>query len=741
MRYSAGCPEAGPKQPVLQAARIWFAPLSATDRPPSPLRFPPPSSRTVSWRLPLLAGAVLAGACTGAQAQDGSASALAPQPVSGDTLRSAQPQPAADLAQTGAAAGAEATSEDPAFSPNTQGKSFDIRIESPDDDIRKLLDRHLELKRYQKVSDLDDAELRQLLSNSETNIRQLLGTQGYFTPTIRQELQAPVAAGTAQAGGPLPEVVISVDPGPQTAVRQVDLHFAGAITDYPPALPQLGEIYNGWGLPLDDPFTQNAWSDAKTLALRGLQAERFPTARLADSQAVIDPDTSSASLRISYDSGPVYKYGPVQIKGAERYDRVIIERLTRVQPGADYRQRDMVDAQQRLLDSGYYTGAYVSVDTTPGSNPENAPVLVQVQEAKLQKLVFGLGFSTDRGPRISIDHTHNKEPVFGWRGINKLQVDKVRQAFSTSLLAPPDDRLWRWLANASVSREKFADQTQTTQQLRFGRTKLEKNIDRTYYLQYDHNNARFDDGTRQAAQALSANYVWTYRHFNSQTYPTSGYGIGLELGGGMTLQPQRTPFGRVSARYLGFLSLDEDLREGVGKALPLRQDLKAVATGNAEALSAQPLLQAPTAASVLKRRNGELVLRLEGAGVLAKQEAVIPHNLLFLTGGDATVRGYGYQDIGVEDANGIVSPGRYKVAGSLEYRRPLFLRGKPSDWDSVLYVDAGSVADRPQNLRPLKVGVGAGALWRSPVGPVQMSVAYGIQSRKVRLHMNLGFTF
>ena len=741
MRYSVGCPEAGPKQPVLQAARIWFAPLSATDRPPSPLRFPPPSSRTVSWRLPLLAGAVLAGACTGAQAQDGSASALAPQPVSGDTLRSAQPQPAADLAQTGAAAGAEATSEDPAFSPNTQGKSFDIRIESPDDDIRKLLDRHLELKRYQKVSDLDDAELRQLLSNSETNIRQLLGTQGYFTPTIRQELQAPVAASTAQAGGALPEVVISVDPGPQTAVRQVGLHFAGAITDYPPALPQLGEIYNGWGLPLDDPFTQNAWSDAKTLALRGLQAERFPTARLADSQAVIDPDTSSASLRISYDSGPVYKYGPVQIKGAERYDRVIIERLTRVQPGADYRQRDMVDAQQRLLDSGYYTGAFVSIDTTPGSNPENAPVLVQVQEAKLQKLVFGLGFSTDRGPRISIDHTHNKEPVFGWRGINKLQVDKVRQAFSTSLLAPPDDRLWRWLANASVSREKFADQTQTTQQLRFGRTKLEKNIDRTYYLQYDHNNARFDDGTRQAAQALSANYVWTYRHFNSQTYPTSGYGIGLELGGGMTLQPQRTPFGRVSARYLGFLSLDEGLREGVGKALPLRQDLKAVATGNAEALSAQPLLQAPTAASVLKRRNGELVLRLEGAGVLAKQEAVIPHNLLFLTGGDATVRGYGYQDIGVEDANGIVSPGRYKVAGSLEYRRPLFLRGKPSDWDSVLYVDAGSVADRPQNLRPLKVGVGAGALWRSPVGPVQMSVAYGIQSRKVRLHMNLGFTF
>lgn len=718
--------------------------LSATARLPCPLRFTPLSCRCFSWPLPLLAGAVLAGACTGAQAQMTTASELAPQPASGDTSSTALAQPAADLAQTGAAPDGDGTtpaSEDPAFSPISQGKSFDIRIESPDDEVRKLLDRHLELKRYQKVSDLDDAELRQLLTNSETNIRQLLGTQGYFTPEIRQKLQAHVASSAAAAGGPLPEVVITVDPGPRTTVKQVDLNFAGAITNYPPALPQLGEIYNGWGLPQGDPFMQNAWSDAKTLALRGLQAERFPTAKLANSQAVIDPDTSSANLRIDYDSGPVYKYGPVQIKGAERYDPVIIERLTRVPRGADYKQRDMVDAQQRLLDSGYYTGAFVSVDTSPESNPENAPVLVQVQEAKLQKLVFGVGFSTDRGPRVSIDHTHNKEPVFGWRGINKLQVDKVRQAFSTALLAPPDDKLWRWLANASITREKYDDVTYNTQQLRFGRTKLEKSIDRTYYLQYDHDSVRFNDGTRDVSQALSANYVWTYRRFNSQTYPTSGYGIGLELGGGVTLQPQHTPFGRVAARYLGFLSLDEGLREGVGKALPLPKDLKAVATGNAAGLSDQPLLQAPTASSVLKRRNGELVVRLEGAGLYAKQGAVIPSNLLFLTGGDATVRGYGYQDIGVEDANGFITPGRYMVAGSLEYRRPLFLRGRPSDWDTVLYVDAGSVANRPQDLRPLKVGVGAGALWRSPVGPVQMSVAYGIQSKKVRLHMNLGFTF
>lgn len=692
-------------------------------------------------RLLTLAGVLLA-ASQATVAATPTASELAPQPQTQDTTSTAQPQPAADLAQgDGTVSTAPATSADPAFSPITQGKSFDIRIELANSELRKLLERHLELKRYQKVSDLDDAELRQLLAQSETNIRQLLGTQGYFTPEITQEMQARVAPTAASAGGPLPEVVITVEPGPRTTVKQVDLNFAGAITSHAPALPQLGEIYNNWGLPQGDPFTQDAWSSAKTLALRGLQAERFPAAKLADSQAAIDPDSSSANLRIDYDSGPVYRYGPTRIKGAERYDPVIIERLARMPRGAEYKQRDMVDAQQRLLDSGYYTGAFVGIDTTPEANPADAPVLVQVQEAKLQKLVFGVGFSTDRGPRVSIDHTHNKEPVFGWRGINKLQLDKYRQAFSSSLLAPPDNNLWRWLINASVVREKFDDHLQNTQQFKFGRTKLEKSIDRTYYLQYDHNSTRYDDGTRQSAQALSANYMWTYRRFNSQTYPTGGYGIGLELGGGVTIKPQRTPFARVGARYLGFLSLDEGLREGVGKALPMGQDLKAVATGNAAGLTAQPLLQAPTASSVIKRRNGELVLRLEGAGLFGKQDAVFPSNLLFLTGGDATVRGYGYQDIGVENAQGFIEPGRYMVAGSLEYRRPLFVGGKPSDWDTVVYVDAGSVANRIQELRPLKVGIGAGALWRSPVGPVQMSVAYGIQSRKVRLHMNLGFNF
>jgi translocation and assembly module TamA len=34
-----------------------------------------------------------------------------------------------------------------------------------------------------------------------------------------------------------------------------------------------------------------------------------------------------------------------------------------------------------------------------------------------------------------------------------------------------------------------------------------------------------------------------------------------------------------------------------------------------------------------------------------------------------------------------------------------------------------------------------GARWRSPVGPINVDLAYGHAVRKARLHFSLGFTF
>ena len=630
---------------------------------------------------------------------------------------------------------ADAEAADDRFAPITEGKSFDIRIEAPDD-IAKFVERYLELKRYQKVSDISLPELRDLLALSETQIRQLLGTRGLFTPVITQQLEEAPADGSA-----LPQVVITIDPGQQAQVSSVDLQFSGPVTDYAPAQSQLAQARDLWTLQEGEGFTQDAWSKSKSQTLRGLQAERFPTARLDSSRAEIDPDHSTAKLQALYVSGPLYRYGPLTIEGTQRYDPVIIERLAQVRTGEDYRQQDLLEAQERLLDSGYYDSAIVTLDTRPESDPDNAPVNVSVREARLKKLVLGVGFSTDRGPRTSVDFTHNKDPLLGLRSVSRLQLDQKLQAFSSNLMSIPDEKLWRWTGGVNVVREDLDDRIQRTEQLKFGRAKAGRSIDRSYYLQYDHSKTTYETGDPVSAQALSGHYTWTYRRFNSTTRPTGGFGIGLEAGAGMTVQPTQEPFGRLVGRYLGFLSLDRPIGQAFSEALPSGSQIKAAAVGDAPAIADAPLVVAPTAETYARRRNGELVVRLDAGGVFARDGLVIPHNLMFLAGGNATVRGYGYQELGITNDEGYTDPGRFLLAGSLEYRRPWLRDGEPTDFDIVTFVDAGTVANKASELSKVKVGVGAGMLWNSPVGPVQAALAYGVDAKQFRLHLNLGFNF
>jgi len=125
---------------------------------------------------------------------------------------------------------------------------------------------------------------------------------------------------------------------------------------------------------------------------------------------------------------------------------------------------------------------------------------------------------------------------------------------------------------------------------------------------------------------------------------------------------------------------------------------------------------------------------------LSRDGVTLPSTQLFLTGGDTTVRGYAYRSIGNELAGGVVAAGRYLAVGSVEWQRPIVVNDRLTDWESTVFLDAGAVADKPADWLA-KVGVGAGVRWRSPVGPLQMDVAYGVATRALRLHLSVGFTF
>ena len=130
-----------------------------------------------------------------------------------------------------------------------------------------------------------------------------------------------------------------------------------------------------------------------------------------------------------------------------------------------------------------------------------------------------------------------------------------------------------------------------------------------------------------------------------------------------------------------------------------------------------------------------VVLRAELGGVFTAGSAgAVPPSLLFRTGGNDSVRGYSYQSIGNEQ-NGTVYPTKYLAVGSSEYQRWF-----SENWGAAVFYDVGAAADNWNN-KTFYHGVGTGARWRSPVGTLNLDLAYGIQKRQIRPHISLGIAF
>ena len=70
----------------------------------------------------------------------------------------------------------------------------------------------------------------------------------------------------------------------------------------------------------------------------------------------------------------------------------------------------------------------------------------------------------------------------------------------------------------------------------------------------------------------------------------------------------------------------------------------------------------------------------------------------------------------------------------------IMIDGERSIFEHIVFLDAGDVAQKAVNLRP-RFGVGTGVRVRTPVGPLELDLAYGLKSRQFRLHLNVGFVW
>ncbi len=556
---------------------------------------------------------------------------------------------------------------------------YDVELQVPVGQ-RKLMEDHLDLYRWRGSERMNEAQLRRLVRLAPEQIRAFLATEGFYSSRIETKIEHKESSWTVR---------LVVDPGEPVRVTEVDLQVKGPFNDgSADNLACLEKMRADWGLPPGALFRHHDWEAAKRKALKALLLDRYPAVSIADSRATVNPKTKSVKLEVILDSGPAFTFGALGIKGLRRYPASLVERLNPIVPGESYSQAKLLELQSRLQDSPYFASAVVNVDTDP-EQPAGVTVQVEVVENQSQKLGFGVGMSTDTGARGQMDYRDFNFFDRAWRLGSTVKLEQKSQSFSGDLQFPLTKKGFRDSVNGLLERTDI--EGEVIQKLAMGakRTFVHGKAETGYGIRFITEKQNIEGAANTHQSTFSPSYFWTLRSVDHVLFPTSGYLVNLQAD--------------VGAR--AFLS-DQNFLRGFGQVVHFH-----------------PL-----------SKHDQLILRGELGIVAAKSRDGIPSDFLFRTGGDQTVRGYAYQSLGVHEGDAVVG-GRYLAAGSVEYVHWL-----TTQWGTAFFIDVGNAADSLSNLKPV-YGYGVGARWKSPVGPLNLDLAYGRKTREKRIHFSMGFNF
>lgn len=558
------------------------------------------------------------------------------------------------------------------------GPTVSVSISGVEDELLTNVQGFLPLYRFNDKEAPSVGRLRHLHRQSEEAIKQALAPFGYYRPTMTLGLDE--VSGVWQA-------TYEIDPGDRILVQSVDIRVSGeAETD-----PTFLEAIENSSLQTDAPLVHEDYESLKQ-RFQVLASQRgYFDAMLEEGKIQIDLKKYEAAVVLHFDSGVRYFLGELSFNQDKPWlSNNLLGRFSDIKPGQSYLADDLQQLQGDLSNTEYYNE--VTLDVSPeNANQDNViPVVVNLVARNPTRYTFGAGFGTDTGARIKAGVTKRRVNQAGHHFTAEALLAELKYGIAGEYIIPgTDPRSDSWGLRASLEDENSNNTNYTSGSLGGYYRHREGLWVNTYSLDYLVERFEVVD-TDETSKLLipSAEWVRTYpAEVDKRVYATYGTLLQLSLRGASDSVLSDTSF-------------------------------------------IQPMISGKW---IYSFANSNRLIARGAAGTTSVSDFdELPTSLRFFTGGDTSVRGYGFNDIG-PGLDGDVVGGKHLLESSLEYEIPF-----SEKWSVATFVDYGDAFDDDPDF---KTGVGLGFHWRSPIGPVRLDFGHALDDppgESLRLHLTIG---
>lgn len=591
---------------------------------------------------------------------------------------------------------------------------------------------HLGLVRAERLEDVSPWRLRQLADDARGEVREALRPFGYYRPRIEVRLEEPEREGRPWRAR------VRIEPGQPTRIDRVEIQFQGAGQDD----AELLAWRDDWPLPVGSVLRHVEYESAWR-ALDGLaRARGYFDASFRERRVTVDPDRGTAEVRIRFDTGPRYRFGGFEVPESIFAER-LMNRLTIIETDEPFTSARLDEQRETLVRSGLFSR--VIVEEQREREDERVDLIYRLEPRPPNSYRVTAGVGTDTGARVQLgwqrhylsSRGNRLDTGFGAQQRNSEFI--LRSEYQHPRGSKPSDFLTlggvlrreqdNFRFNDEDRREAIFDsysgrreqaeltigRLQERRPFGFWRARIEERIGISY-LNESFDAFREASFSEENEALLEANPDLT--EFLQTTTNTLALGARWRL---------------VNTSGSGFFAQGQILEARV---------LAAHESAGSDVSFAQAYLGGRWHQIFGDRHK--LLLRGEVGYTDAATETIeislddrelslsiteLPERYRFKTGGDRTVRGYGFETLST-NRNG----GNHILTASLEYE---FRVGQ--DWTLAAFYDVGN-AFNDWNTRKLKRGVGVGFRWYTLIGPIQVDVAQALDDidQPWRLHFSIG---